>query len=133
MKVRFVLLIAGAITTAPNAHAQANPPMHHERPDSAAHAQMMTTLNLTDAQKTQIDAIHAKYHARMRGSHDPAETAKMRPPRGMDSTMAPAMAEVRAVLTPDQRVRFDSMVAEHRKSHRMGDSVSQGNMKKPPS
>ncbi len=133
MHRRLLSLMAAAILAAPAAHAQGMGAMHHERTDSAAHAQMMAKLNLTEAQKTQIKAIHDKYSAQMKGDHHQSGMAGMDSMRGMDPTMKQAMAEVRAVLTPEQQTQFDGMVAEHeRKHHAMDDTTSHHSMKMPP-
>jgi Spy/CpxP family protein refolding chaperone len=125
--------LAAAFMAAPAAYAQGAAPMRHERSDSAEHAQMMAKLDLTDAQKAQIKTIHEKYHAQMKAAHQRSNMAgmdsmhekhEMHAMQGMDSTMKQGMAEVRAVLTPKQQLRFDSMVAEHeRKHHAMSDSM----------
>ncbi len=133
MNNRFLSLMAAAILAAPAAHAQKMGAMHHERADSAEHAQMMAKLNLTEAQKTQIKAIHDKYSAQMKGDHGQSGMAGMDSMHHMDPTMKQAMAEVRAVLTPEQQTQFDAMVAEHEsKHHAMDDTTSHHNMKMPP-
>lgn len=136
MNKRILFFLAAALTATPAAYAQAAARPHHARADSAAHAEMMARLDLTDAQKAQIQAIHAKYHAQMKASHERSDMAgmdsmhekhemkEMHGMPGMDSTMKRAMAEVRAVLTPTQQLKFDSMVAEHEhKRHAMSDST----------
>jgi Spy/CpxP family protein refolding chaperone len=139
MNKRILFLLAAALTATPAAYAQAAAHPHQARSDSAAHAEMMARLDLTDAQKAQIKAIHAKYHAQMKSSHERSDMAGMdsmhekddmkdmhgmHGMHGMDSTMKKAMAEVRAVLTPNQQLKFDSMVAEHEhKHHAMSDST----------
>lgn len=139
MTKRILFLLAASLMAVPAADAQAVAPMRHERSDSAEHAQMMAKLDLTDAQKAQIKAIHEKYHAQMKAAHQRSGMAGMdsmhekhnmndmqgmQGMQGMDSTMKQAMAEVRAVLTPKQQLQFDAMVAEHqRKHHAMSDSM----------
>ena len=129
MNKRILFLLAAALTATPAAYAQAAAHPHQARSDSAAHAEMMARLDLTDAQKAQIKAIHAKYHAQMKSSHERSDMAgmdsmhakhdmkEMHGMPAMDSTMKQAMAEVRAVLTPRQQLTFDSMVAEHEHKH----------------
>ena len=72
---------------AQTANAQRMGAVHHERTDSAEHAQMMVKLNLTEAQKTQIKAIHDKYSAQMKGDHRQSGMAGMDSMRDMDPTM----------------------------------------------
>lgn len=128
----FSLLAAAAIMAAPAVHAQAMGHTHRQRGDSAEHAQMMARLNLTADQKTQIDAIHKKYGVPMKGAHDSSGMARMGAMHRSDSTMTHAMAEVRAVLHPDQQVLFDSMMTEHMKRRAMHDSSAHHGMKRPP-
>ena len=124
MNRHFLSLVAALILAAPAAHAQVADGMHHEHADSAEHARMMAKLNLTDAQKAQIKAIHEKYHAQMKDAHKQSGMAgtdsmhdmhDMLDMHDMDTTMKKAMAEVRAVLTPAQQKQFDAMMAEHSK------------------
>lgn len=64
--------------------------------------ELMRELNLTEAQRTQIRAIHERGRERMQALH------------------AQQMAEVRSILTPEQRTRFDAAAAkrkEHMKDH----------------
>ncbi len=137
-------LLAAAVVAAPVAHAQTSTKpmtmdhgmaMHEQHADSGEHAKMMATLNLTDAQKTQIKAIHAKYEAQMKGTHDGnmAGMAGMGKTPGMDKMMVQEMADVRAVLTPDQQKQFDTMMAEHKKEHeaKAHHKMNHGNMKMP--
>ena len=129
MPRHLLALIAVLVLAAPSARAQAMGHSHPQHADSAEHAQMMAKLNLTPAQKTQIDAIHAKYEMPMGSAHDSSGMGHMKPMHSSDSTMKHAMAEVRAVLKPDQQVLFDSMMADHMKHHRMHDSTAHHGMR----
>ncbi|MGI8508749.1 MAG: Spy/CpxP family protein refolding chaperone [Gemmatimonadaceae bacterium] len=109
---------------------------------------MMADLNLTGAQQAQVKAIHAKYEPQIK-----AEREKMRPQmeaaraarakgdtsavranranaRGATGPMQQIhqqeMAEVRAILTPAQQQKFDTMKTrgDHMKGGKMmGDSA----------
>jgi Spy/CpxP family protein refolding chaperone len=57
---------------------------------------MFKDLNLTDAQKTQIKAIRAKYQGQAK------------------TTREQEMTEIRAVLTADQRTKLDSEIAQRK-------------------
>ncbi len=87
-------------------------------------------LNLTDAQKAQIKTIHAKYQpqnealrnqakpfmeaaraARQKGDTAAARSNMLKAHQvmqGGQSTRTQEMAEVRAILTPDQQAKFDA-------------------------
>jgi Spy/CpxP family protein refolding chaperone len=121
--------IAVLLMIAPSARAQAMEHSHSQHADSVEHAGMMARLNLTAVQKTQIDAIHTKYGMHMGSAHDSSGMRHMKSMQSSDSTMKRAMAEVRAVLRPDQQAAFDSMMAEHMKHHRMHDSTSHHGMR----
>lgn len=138
----FFSLMAAAIVAAPAAHAQttAKPmsmdpgmAMHQQHANADEHAKMMAKLNLTDAQKTQIKTIHAKYEAQMKAAHGGGMAGMsgmsgMNNVPGMNKMMTQEMAEVRAVLTPDQQKQFDTMMAEHKKQH---EAMDHSKMKMP--
>jgi Spy/CpxP family protein refolding chaperone len=107
----------------------------HDRGEMMEH---FDKLNLTDAQKTQIKAIHEKYQARIKANQEQAKTYMQaaRAARQKGDTAAfranaekarqlttalheQAMNEVRAVLTPAQRAQADSMMAMHARSGAM--------------
>lgn len=73
-------------------------------------------ITLTDAQKAQVDSIHARHRAAMQGM-DPRNNAGDR--EKMRQMMQAHMAEIRAVLTPEQQVVFDRNVQQMRE--RRGD------------
>lgn len=70
-------------------------------------------IDLTDAQKAQIDSIQMAYRAKM-----PERTAGQRPDSAaraaMRETMRDEAADFRKVLTPDQQKVFDKNVEEMR-------------------
>jgi Spy/CpxP family protein refolding chaperone len=78
-------------------------------------------IQLTDAQKTSIKAIHAKYEPRMvairdtiRASKKAGTTTAANDPIRVraQSLVTQERAEIRAVLTAEQQVRFDQNVAK---------------------
>ncbi len=77
---------------------------------------LLAGIELTDAQKTRIKAIHESYRTRMDALRDSARTANKDGVRNAaDSTFrahtvtlaASERAEIRTVLTGEQQVRFD--------------------------
>lgn len=98
-------------------------------------------LNLTDAQKSQIKAIHQKYQPQAKplidGMRPAMENARAARQRGDTAAARAAVAgtadarsklqtlreqeraEVRAILTPEQQKTFDANAAS-RKEHRRG-------------
>jgi len=78
-------------------------------------------IQLTEAQKTSIKAIHARYEPRMVAIRDSVRANREAgvKPVAADPLRTRAMelakqerAEIRAVLTAEQQVRFDSNVAK---------------------
>ena len=102
------------------------------------HGKLMADLKLTDAQKNQIKAIHAKYEpqfkalrgqnktqfgsmrdARQKGDTSAAARAKFKQSREAFRTRSMALRqqeqnEVRAILTVDQRAKFDAAQADRK-------------------
>jgi len=147
MKKQLAMLAVAMVAVAPMVHAQATTAPaqepHHGmmmgpgHRGGAEHERMMQALNLTDAQKAQVKAIHQKYDAQfkalhqtmkpqmdaMRAARQKGDTAAMRAQREqMRSQMEPMrklheqeMAEVRAILTPAQQQQFDAMKAKFAK------------------
>jgi Spy/CpxP family protein refolding chaperone len=138
-------MLIGAATVA---EAQDPAPRQGERGAMAqrgAHGMMMDSLNLTNAQKEQIQAIHAKYRLRFEALRDStrpnAQAARAARQAGDTAAARAAMervraqgtavaalrqqeqAEVRAVLTADQRARLDAKHAQMRERMAQRDSA----------
>ncbi len=106
--------------------------MRGNRMERGDHAKFMKDLNLTDAQKNQIKAIHAKYQPQLKALRDQQKPQfdAMRAARQKGDTSAATRArfktqredfqkrampireqeqkEVRSILTADQRAKFDA-------------------------
>ena len=102
------------------------------------HGELMSKLNLTDVQKTRLQAIHARYAPQMKQLHEEGKTqfAPMREARQKGDTSAATrarfqqqreqfrgrmmnirqqeQAEVRGILTADQRTRWDAAQAQRK-------------------
>jgi len=111
------------LAVAPMANAQANGGMRGEGRGGRGGARMMETLfkgiDLTDAEKSQVDSIQAAYRAKMPAmtpgqAPDPSARAAMR------ENMQKETADLRNVLTPDQQKIFDKNVADMRNRRRGG-------------
>ncbi len=137
MKLQFLAVAAAAgLMAVPALHAQATTPPQasvtgHNFPQRGMmHRGMMRDLNLTADQQAKMKAIHEKYAPQMkaarekskpdfdamkkaRASHD---TAAMNAARAklqadmapMQGVMKQQMAEMRAILTPEQQQKMDS-------------------------
>lgn len=89
--------------------------MNPERMD----AMMFNGITLTASQRAQVDSIHARHRTEMQGldpRNNPGDREKMR------QMMQAHMAEIRAVLTPEQQTVFDQNVQQmrDRRAQRMG-------------
>ena len=106
--------------------------MRHGHMRGERHGESMSKLNLTDVQKTRLQAIHARYAPQMKQLHEEGKTqfAPMREARQKGDTSAATrarfqqqreqfrgrmmnirqqeQAEVRGILTADQRTRWDA-------------------------
>jgi len=137
MKKHLAVLAAALVAAAPMAHAQATtapaPRAEHGMRGmrGPGHEGMFKSLNLTDAQKAQVKAIHQKYASQFKAARDAAkpdfdamraarqkgDTAAVRAAREkLRADMAPTrkvreqeMAEVRAILTPAQQQQLDQL------------------------
>lgn len=74
-------------------------------------AMLFEGITLTDAQKAQIDSLRASHRGEMQGL-DPRNNPDDR--QKMMQMMQAHIAEVRALLTPDQQVVFDKNVQQMR-------------------
>jgi Spy/CpxP family protein refolding chaperone len=159
MKLQFLAVAAAAgLMAVPALHAQATTPPQasvtgHNFPQRGMmHRGMMRDLNLTADQQAKMKAIHEKYAPQMkaarekskpdfdamkkaRASHD---TAAMNAARAklqadmapMQGVMKQQMAEMRAILTPEQQQKMDSAHV-HMKGHMGGRRFRPGMGNKP--
>jgi len=135
---RIGALAFALVATAGAAGAQGTPREEHGK--GHRFGQFYQELGLTDAQRTQIRAIHERYQPQMqqlnatarqhkqaaraamqRGDAAAAQAAREQARVAMEQTRAQreqlhnAMhAEVRAILTPEQQTRFDAQAAARR-------------------
>jgi Spy/CpxP family protein refolding chaperone len=114
-----VTLAVAGFTTADIAHGTATPALAQAAPDAPAaghgnrrFGQMLLSLNLSDAQKSQIRGIMATARQKNAGVTDPQLKR---------ATMRAAYAQVRAALTPAQRSKLDADVAAARAARAGGD------------
>jgi protein CpxP len=136
----FALAAVAAAALAGSSQAQSttpgNPPVGGPRGRGPGRGDQMGEfrgLNLTDAQKAQIEAIHKKYEPQMKASRDQAkpfiDAARAARQKGdtaaaranMEKAMQVSsgirqqgMNEVRGVLSPEQRTKFDAAVSQRR-------------------
>lgn len=125
---------AQSTTTPPVAKPMAGmrgPGRNHE-----GHKGAFKDLNLTDAQKAQMKAIHAKYQPQLKASREQAkplmEAARAAKQKGDTAAFraniekarqvstgirAQEMNEIRAVLTPDQQAKADAAMAQRKEEH----------------
>ena len=135
---RIGALAFALVATAGTAGAQATPREEHGKGHRFGH--FYEELGLTEAQRTQIRAIHERYQPQMqqlhatvrphkqtardamqRGDTAAARAAREQARAAMEQTRAQRQqlhntmqAEVRAILTPEQQTRFDALRASQR-------------------
>jgi Spy/CpxP family protein refolding chaperone len=109
-----------------------------DRMGARDHAKFMSSLNLTEAQKTRIKAIHAKYEPQVKTlrEQEKAQFGNVRQARQKGDTSSAARArfkqqreqfrqrfttlrqqeenEVRGILTADQRAKWDAAQAQRK-------------------
>ena len=84
---------------------------------------MTKALNLTPDQVTQVKAIDASEHDQMRALHEDTSTAPADKRSKMMAIRQDSTAKVRALLTDDQKTKFDAMQAKmkERQEERRGE------------
>jgi Spy/CpxP family protein refolding chaperone len=107
------------LAVAPMANAQAGGGAGGGRGGARMMEMLFNGIELTDAQKAQVDSIQTAYRAQMPArtpgqAPDPSARAAMR------ETMQKETADIRKVLTPDQQKVFDKNVEEMRNRRRGG-------------
>ncbi len=86
---------------------------------------MTKALNLTPDQVTQVKAIGASSHDQMRALHEDTATAPADKRAKMMAIHEDSMTKVRALLTDEQKTKFDAMQARM-KEHREEQHGEQG-------
>ena len=112
---------AQTTTPAPQASTQQDGGQRMGRRGGDRGQMLLQGITLSADQQTQVQAIRERHRAEMQGLNpreNPDDRAKM-----MQNVQA-QVAEIRAVLTPDQQVQFDKNVAEMRQ--RMQDRGGSG-------
>lgn len=79
--------------------------------DDRRRSDLLDRLDLTEDQSVHVDSIRDRWHERVEMFWDTAG------PR-IRAIAESARAEIRTVLTPEQRARYDSLRAAHRREHR---------------
>ena len=100
------------------------------------HLQMLTKhLSLTPDQVTQVKAIDQDNFAQMKALHEDTATPQAEKHDKMKSLREAHQAKIRAVLTDEQKPKFDAMVArehDHMDGHRGGRPGGSGDDAPPP-
>lgn len=110
---------------------------HHPGPEKMQERQlehMQRQLNLTADQTTQIKSIFADTDTKMRALHEDASIAPADKHEKMKSIHEASTAKIRALLTDEQKPKFDAMVArqQERMEHRGGREGGPGEPMTPP-
>jgi Spy/CpxP family protein refolding chaperone len=97
--------VVRAQAAAPTDSAAAVTPKHHHQ------HKLLRGITLSDSQRTQLRAIHAKYKPQFRQARDANDRATMHQLRGQ------MIDEARGVLTPEQQQQFDANRANLKQKH----------------
>jgi Spy/CpxP family protein refolding chaperone len=76
------------------------------------HMKALKELNLTDAQKTQIKAIMEKSRPQMKALRENTTLDRAAKREQKKAIMQATGAQIRAILTAEQRAKFDTLQAE---------------------
>jgi Spy/CpxP family protein refolding chaperone len=112
-----VLWVGAAIAQAPDA-AEPGPGPHRESPAQRLD-HLATLLDLTDAQKAQVQTILEAEHAKMRTLHEQAQGSGQKPTfeqmkAERDQLQQDTLAKLTPILSPAQLKKFQVLMEEHR-------------------
>jgi Spy/CpxP family protein refolding chaperone len=121
MKASFLavaaLWVGVALAQAPDAPPGGGPGGRHESPAERMD-HLATLLDLTDAQKTQVQAVLEEEHAKMKAQRDQAQASGTKPTfeqmkAAHEQAQQDTLAKLTPILTPDQIKKFQVLMAEH--------------------
>ena len=122
MKARYlavaVLWVGAAMAQAPDSTGGGPGPGggHHESPAQRMD-NLATLLDLTDAQKTQVQAVLEAEHAKMKALHDQAEASGQKPTfdqmkAAHEQAQQDTVTKLTPILSPAQLKKFQVLMAE---------------------
>lgn len=123
------LLAAGCASSPGAAQQSRDTTTRAERRERRPRGEMLFRgITLSAAQKQQVDSIRARHREEMRALRDSSGGDRQAMRGKMRDIMERHVAEVRAILTPDQQRVFDQNVAQMRQHMRehMRDSGGRG-------
>jgi Spy/CpxP family protein refolding chaperone len=108
-----------ALPPPPPQQADAPPPPPHQRPNREQMQErqiehLTKHLNLTADQATQIRAVYKDTDTQMESLHQDTSTPREQKWEKMKSIHETAQTKIRALLTEEQKPKFDEMVARQR-------------------
>jgi len=79
---------------------------------------LATLLDLTDAQKTQVQAVLEEEHTKMKAQHDQADASGTKPTfeqmkAAHEQAQQDTLTKLTPILTPAQLKKFQVLMAEH--------------------
>ncbi len=121
MKARFLavalLWVGAALAQAPDStEGGPGPGGHHESPAQRID-NLATLLDLTDAQKTQVQAVLEAEHAKMKALHDQAQASGQKPTfdqmkAAHEQAQQNMITQLTPILSPAQLKKFQVLMAE---------------------
>ena len=123
-----------APATTQGGEQQPGPGGHHGHGKMEEHRieHMTKALNLTPDQVTQVKAIDASSHDQMRALHEDTATAPADKRAKMMAIHEDSMTKVRALLTDEQKTKFDAMEAKMKERRDERHGGEQGQPTAPP-
>lgn len=121
MKARFLavalLWVGAAMAQTPDSTGGGpGPGGHHESPAQRMD-NLATLLDLTDTQKTQVQAVLEAEHAKMKALHDQAEASGQKPTfdqmkAAHEQAQQDTITQLTPILSPAQLKKFEVLMAE---------------------
>ena len=113
------LWVGVALAQAPDAPPGGGPGPGGRHESPAEHMDHLATLlDLTDAQKTQVQAVLEEEHTKMKAQHDQAEASGTKPTfeqmkAAHEQAQQDTLTKLTPILTPAQLKKFQVLMAEH--------------------
>jgi Spy/CpxP family protein refolding chaperone len=120
MKARFLaaalLWVGVAVAQAPDSAGGPGPDGRRESPAQRMD-NLATLLDLTDAQKTQVQAVLEAEHAKMKALHDQAQASGQKPTfeqmkAAHEQAQQDTLTKLTPILSPAQLKKFQVLMAE---------------------
>ena len=112
-----LLWVVAAMAQAPDSTGGGPGPGGHHESAAQRMDNLATLLDLTDAQKTQVQAVLEAEHAKMKALHDQAEASGQKPTfdqmkAAHEQAQQDTITQLTPILSPAQLKKFQVLMAE---------------------